>query len=122
MNGKKRKATKEPAPVEETADEEEPASDDSEDESDAENDQTTALLKGFESDDDEEDGEDEGNTADVPAIPDEKKLRKKLSKAKSDGGPGVIYVGYAAPCFPSLFRMLTSFSTAAFPTVSTSTR
>ncbi|KAF2085848.1 RNA-binding domain-containing protein [Saccharata proteae CBS 121410] len=68
-----------------------------EEESDAEeDDQTAALLKGFESSDDENEGEDQGLDVDkVPAIPIEKKTRKKLDKAA--GGdtdlPGVVYIG-----------------------------
>ena len=63
-------------------------------------DQTAALLKGFESSDDE------GNVSgaerfkqgqDVPALPDAKKLNKKLKVANKQGegvDSGVVYVGY----------------------------
>lgn len=94
MNGKKRKAVEEPAPAEEPADEEESAAEGSDSDSEQdEDDQTKALLKGFESDEDEEDGEDEGDLSRVPALPDSKKLRKKLEKANEDKGTGVIYIG-----------------------------
>ncbi|EOD51648.1 putative ribosomal biogenesis protein gar2 protein [Neofusicoccum parvum UCRNP2] len=91
--GKKRKAVEESVPAEESADEEVSAADGAENESDAEDDQTAALLKGFESDEDEEDGEDEGDISKLPDMPQSKKLQKKLSKAKDDQGPGVIYIG-----------------------------
>ena len=60
-------------------------------------DQTEALLKGFESDDDEaKDPEDQGYEAgeDIPKI--SKKTRKKAKAAEKDsasGKPGVVYVG-----------------------------
>ncbi|KAI4102680.1 MAG: hypothetical protein L6R37_004270 [Teloschistes peruensis] len=61
-------------------------------------DQTAALIKGFESDGDEAEpsgsaGFEEG--AEVPQIPKKKDISKKLKAAKDDSdGPGVIYVGY----------------------------
>lgn len=67
-------------------------------------DHTAALLKGFESSDEEHASGDEGykEGQPVPAIPDSKKLSKKLEKAtrKSQHGSeevgesGVVYVGY----------------------------
>ncbi|KAK8202791.1 hypothetical protein IWZ01DRAFT_515431 [Phyllosticta capitalensis] len=100
-NKKQRKVEPEPEPESESeevaAEEEEDAAEESENEKEGEDDQTAALLKGFESSEDEQDGEDEGFDADkVPAIPNEKKLRKKLSKAQGEEGkegPGVVYVG-----------------------------
>ncbi|KAK7512099.1 hypothetical protein IWZ03DRAFT_385528 [Phyllosticta citriasiana] len=100
-SSKKRKSEPEPEPEPEAEDsaaaEEQEQESAQESENEKEDDQTAALLKGFESSDDEEDGEDEGFDADkVPTIPNEKKLRKKLSKAKGEEGkegPGVVYVG-----------------------------
>ena len=62
-------------------------------------DQTTALLKGFESSGAENASGEEGfqQGQDVPALPDAKKLNQKLKGANKpgDGGePGVVYVGY----------------------------
>jgi nucleolar protein 15 len=60
-------------------------------------DQTEALLKGFESDDDEEkDPEDQGYEVsdEIPKV--SKKIRKKAQaaeKASASGKPGVVYVG-----------------------------
>lgn len=60
-------------------------------------DQTASLLKGFESSEDEGPGaKDFEQGQDVPAIPNDKKTRKKLDKAKAKADsskPGVIYVG-----------------------------
>ncbi|KAF2840741.1 hypothetical protein M501DRAFT_1001758 [Patellaria atrata CBS 101060] len=62
-------------------------------------DQTAALLKGFETDSDEDKGEVQNPDADavaidkVPDIPSSKKLRKKLDAVSSDEEPGVIYIG-----------------------------
>ncbi|MCJ1361567.1 MKI67 FHA domain-interacting nucleolar phosphoprotein [Acarospora aff. strigata] len=61
-------------------------------------DQTTALLKGFESSGAENASGEEGfqQGQDVPALPDAKKLNQKLKGANKpgDGGePGVVYVG-----------------------------
>lgn len=70
------------------------------DEDGAEDDQTVALLKGFESSGDEDDSEDEGYdpSQPVPNIPDSKKVKRKLLKKqkKSDGAveqPGTVYIG-----------------------------
>ncbi|KAK8177108.1 hypothetical protein IWX90DRAFT_420205 [Phyllosticta citrichinensis] len=98
-SNKKRKSEPEPEPEpesEESAAAEEAQESAEESENEKEDDQTAALLKGFESSEDEADGEDEGLNADeVPTIPNEKKLRKKLTKAQEQGQdlPGVVYVG-----------------------------
>lgn len=62
-------------------------------------DQTAALLKGFESSGDENGSGDEGfkQGQEVPALPDAKKLNKKLKLANKPGEgveSGVVYVGY----------------------------
>lgn len=62
-------------------------------------DQTAALLKGFESSGEEDGSGDEGfkQGQDVPALPDAKKLNKKLKLANKQGEgqeSGVVYVGY----------------------------
>lgn len=85
---KKRKVVKEVEPVEAEG----------QDDDDSElNDQTAALLKGFESSDEEgPETEEFAQGQEVPSIPNDKKVRKKLdkaNKAKTDGKPGVIYVG-----------------------------
>lgn len=56
-------------------------------------DQSAALLQGFGSSDEEEDETDA--VAEVPAIPSDKALAKKLKAASKDdeGGVGVVYVG-----------------------------
>jgi nucleolar protein 15 len=60
-------------------------------------DQTEALLKGFESEgDDEDNGEGLEEGRPVPKVPKLSKAEQKLLKAKSDGDdekPGVVYVG-----------------------------
>lgn len=94
----KAEATAEPKQAEDKDDEE--VGEDSEDEID---DQTEALLKGFESDRDEEFDEVEGGYeagAKIPPITDNKELSKKrqakLQKAADfpgQGKPGVVYVG-----------------------------
>jgi nucleolar protein 15 len=102
---KKQKASKEKAeatagPTQTEDKDDEEVGEDSEDEID---DQTEALLKGFESDRDEELDEVEGSYeagAKIPLITDNKELSKKrqakLQKAADfpgQGKPGVIYVG-----------------------------
>ena len=72
-------------------------------------DQTAALLKGFESSGEEEVFGDEGfkQGHDVPALPDSEKLNKKLKLANKQGegvGSGVVYVGYVdleSKCTPT---------------------
>lgn len=70
-----------------------------EDEDSEIDDQTEALLKGFESDEDEDDAEKEGGLKEgetVPAIPAIKKSKKKSKDATESGEPdkpGVVYVG-----------------------------
>lgn len=81
--------------------EEEPVAEDVADDEDNEDidDQTAALLKGFESSDEEDAPSGEAVVVDeVPGIPTDKKLRKKLDKAAAEEGdaPGVIYVGYVS--------------------------
>lgn len=73
---------------------------DDEEEGRIEDDQTAALIKGFESSGDEDESGDEGfdSTKPVPKIPDSKKIKQKLlKKQKKNAGtqeePGVVYVG-----------------------------
>ncbi|KAI9731723.1 MAG: hypothetical protein M1834_004512 [Cirrosporium novae-zelandiae] len=100
---KKPKAVPEPEPVEEQEIEAEEIliAEGSGNESDSSIDeQTIALLKGFDSDEDK-DGEDAPSDQgfeqgqDIPEIPDAKKLRKQLKKRGEPGKdePGVVYVG-----------------------------
>jgi nucleolar protein 15 len=67
---------------------------DSEDEGDLD-DQTAALLAGFESDQDEDDVEKDAKfdeeAMDVPALTN--KQRKELRKARNDSKPGVVFLG-----------------------------
>ncbi|KAL4809127.1 hypothetical protein BDV18DRAFT_94887 [Aspergillus unguis] len=68
-----------------------------------EDDQTTALIRGFESSGDEDESGDEGQGIDpdapVPKIPDSKKAKRKIlklqkqNKTDSSEEPGVVYVG-----------------------------
>ncbi|KAJ5485237.1 hypothetical protein N7539_005225 [Penicillium diatomitis] len=65
---------------------------------DVEDDQTAALIKGFESSDDEDDVADEGydSKQPIPRIPDTKKAEKKLKKlqqGENKDEPGTVYVG-----------------------------
>lgn len=63
-----------------------------------EDDQTAALLAGFESSEDENDPQDDGIALDkIPAVPNMKEVRKQLKDAQQDeeNTPGVIYIGYA---------------------------
>jgi nucleolar protein 15 len=64
-----------------------------------EDDQTAALLAGFESSDDENDPQDDGIALDkLPAVPNMKEVRKQLKDAQQtddENTPGVIYIGYA---------------------------
>ena len=66
--------------------------------SDEQDDQTMALLKGFESGSEEDASGDEGfkEGQPVPKLPQGKQLSKQLKKIKAteDDEPGVIYVGY----------------------------
>lgn len=66
-------------------------------------DQTAALLAGFESSEDENDPEDDGVALDkVPSLPNEKALRKQIKAAEADdeeNTPGVVYVGYVLSLF-----------------------
>ena len=67
-----------------------------EDSDDSEDDQTAALIKGFDPDDEEVESR-EGFTEglEVPKLPKEKDIPKKLKAIKdTSNGPGVIYVGY----------------------------
>ncbi|OJJ87134.1 RNA-binding protein [Aspergillus glaucus CBS 516.65] len=97
----KSKAKKQPTPEE--SEEEEanaPASEGSDDE--GEDDQTTALIRGFESSGDEDASDDEGfdPKQPVPNIPDSKKAKRKIlkkqKKAAEEGenqAPGTVYIG-----------------------------
>lgn len=68
-------------------------------EDELEDDQTAALIKGFESSGDEDDSGDEGYTPDkpIPKIPDSKKAQKKIMKKQKEGDvsqePGTVYIG-----------------------------
>ncbi|KAJ5896450.1 uncharacterized protein N7473_005849 [Penicillium subrubescens] len=75
-------------------------SDESEEEEidDVEDDQTAALIKGFESSGDEDESGDEGYNSKmpIPKIPDTKKAEKKMKKLQQGDGkgePGTVYVG-----------------------------
>ncbi|EGD91469.1 hypothetical protein H112_01274 [Trichophyton rubrum D6] len=80
---------------------EKPFSPDSDADSDkeAEDDQTLALIRGFESSGDEDPSEDEGFEPgqEVPKIPDSKKAMKAIRKKKKESSapeePGTVYVG-----------------------------
>ncbi|KAK2803973.1 hypothetical protein FQN50_006779 [Emmonsiellopsis sp. PD_5] len=69
------------------------------DESEDEDDQTAALIQGFESSGDEDASGDEGFKpgSEIPAIPDSKQAKRKLRKMKKTGTeveePGTVYVG-----------------------------
>lgn len=72
----------------------------SEDEEDEDlDDQTAALIKGFESSGDEDESADEGFDKEkpVPKIPDSKKTQRKIAKKLKQNGapeePGTVYVG-----------------------------
>lgn len=88
--------------------------------SEGEDDQTAALIKGFESSGDEDDSGDEGYNPDkpVPKIPDSKKAQKKIMKKQKDDGapeePGTVYIGYASIAFIVLSDSLT-FSSSRIP-------
>ena len=94
----KSKGTKPAAPLSEMEDAIEDVEDDDEDSEI--DDQTEALLKGFESDGDEEDAKNEEGLKEgeeVPTVPDlSNRSKKQLQKAldfKKDDSPGVVYVG-----------------------------
>lgn len=98
----KSKKAKEPEPNnDDLPEDEEDESGASEDEESEADDQTVALLKGFESDGDEEDAVKESGLKegrDVPKVPTLTNRNKKVMKraAESDGPekPGVVYVGH----------------------------
>ncbi|KAK5162540.1 hypothetical protein LTR04_003471 [Oleoguttula sp. CCFEE 6159] len=99
--GKKPKAACEP--IEESAAVEDTVAPTEEDDDGPEDDQTAALLKGFESSSEEDISEGEGIILDqIPTLPDDKTLRKKLAGVAKTGSeqPGVIYVGYDSPFHP----------------------
>ncbi|KAF1960215.1 hypothetical protein CC80DRAFT_438821 [Byssothecium circinans] len=91
--GKKSKK-QEDAPVEQATQVEPVEANDAEDEEDLD-DQTAALLAGFESEGDESDVEKDGEfdekAVTVPTL--SKKQRKALEKAKKDSEPGVVFLG-----------------------------
>jgi nucleolar protein 15 len=65
---------------------------------DVEDDQTAALIKGFESSGDEDESGDEGYNSKmpIPKIPDTKKAEKKMKKLQQGDAkdePGTVYVG-----------------------------
>ncbi|KAJ5787353.1 Nucleotide-binding alpha-beta plait [Penicillium paradoxum] len=97
------KTTKKPEPVVESEEEDvemdaSPA-DESEAEVDGDDDQTEALIKGFESsgDEDESDGEGYKEGEPIPKVPDTKKAARKLAKQLKKNGPpeepGTVYIG-----------------------------
>lgn len=64
-------------------------------------DQTAALIKGFESSDDEDDNEGESHNPNkpIPKIPDisknqQKKIMRSQKKTGTPDEPGTVYVGY----------------------------
>ncbi|KAL8802331.1 MAG: hypothetical protein Q9200_006621 [Gallowayella weberi] len=84
--------------VEDVAEANEPHLDESEDEDDSEEgDQTLALIKGFESEEDNEGpgiGEGFKEGQEVPKLPKNKEVQKQLKAVTQDSGePGVVYVG-----------------------------
>ncbi|KGO36452.1 Nucleotide-binding, alpha-beta plait [Penicillium expansum] len=94
--------TKKPEPVVESEEEDAEDNVSPADESDAENegdDQTEALIKGFESsgDEDESDGEGYKEGEPIPKAPDTKKAERKLAKQLRKNGPpeepGTVYIG-----------------------------
>ncbi|KAJ5963416.1 uncharacterized protein N7479_003292 [Penicillium vulpinum] len=95
--------TKKPEPVveseEEVAEEDLSPANESEAENDGDDDQTEALIKGFESsgDEDESDGEGYKEGEPIPKAPDTKKAERKLAKQlRKDGPPeepGTVYIG-----------------------------
>lgn len=105
QKGKKDKSKKEEKAHKKEKSIAEPASDiaenagEGENEAEGEDDQTVALIKGFESSGDEDNSDDEGYETgkSVPTIPDSKKTKKKLQKLakKRDtpDEPGTVYVG-----------------------------
>lgn len=104
----------EEAPVAEDSDE------NSGDEDEALDDQTAALLAGFESDRDESDAEKEDEDFDEDALPEmgkeiSKKKRKELEKARRDAEPGVIYLGYVSFHFNTCNTISNSFSLSHLP-------
>jgi nucleolar protein 15 len=99
-NPKPKKPEPAKLPVEDKDDTDE--DDEEEEDEDEVDDQTAALLKGFESDGDEEDALNEGGLLAGMTVPEmdvsilDKKSKKKLRKAAKSGSdekPGVIYVG-----------------------------
>jgi nucleolar protein 15 len=99
----KSKKTKEPKPKDTIPDEEEEKEfGSSDDEGDSEvDDQTVALLKGFESDGDEEDATKEGGLKEgkkVPKVPtltnQNKKAMKRAAESDTPEKPGVVFVGH----------------------------
>lgn len=100
----------------------------SEGEDEREDDQTAALIKGFESSGDEDDSGDEGYTPGkpVPKIPDSKKAQKKIMKNQKEGNapeePGTVYIGYLSIISISFTDCLTRYFPDVFLTVSTSTK
>lgn len=101
-SGAKAKKVKESEPEEEVIAEDEGEESGASDDEDSEvDDQTVALLQGFESDDDEEDAAKEGGLGEgknVPKVPTMTNKNKKAIKraAESEGAnkPGVVYVGH----------------------------
>lgn len=91
----RKKAEPAAEPVHETSETE--PQDESDDE--GEDDQTVALIKGFESSGDEDISDDEGYEAGkpIPNIPDSKKakrqIQKKTKKRDTPDHPGAVYVG-----------------------------
>ncbi|KAJ6164275.1 hypothetical protein N7470_002947 [Penicillium chermesinum] len=94
------KAKKTEEVAEDSDDEPQDVAPESEDEEDEElDDQTAALIKGFESSGDEDDSGDEGYSKDkpVPKIPDSKKTQRKIAKKlkqnEAPEEPGTVYIG-----------------------------
>lgn len=98
---KAKEVEEEPEEAPELVEEQFPPNSDADSDEEAEDDQTIALIRGFESSGDEDPSEDEGFEPgqEVPRIPDSKKAMKAIRKKKKESSapeePGTVYVGYA---------------------------
>ncbi|KAG5207077.1 Ribosomal biogenesis protein Gar2 [Trichophyton interdigitale] len=96
---KTKEVEKEPEEAPELVEEQFPSSSDAGSDEEAEDDQTLALIRGFESSGDEDPSDDEGFEPgqEVPKIPDSKKAMKAIRKKKKESSapeePGTVYVG-----------------------------
>ncbi|DAA74677.1 TPA_exp: Uncharacterized protein A8136_3215 [Trichophyton benhamiae CBS 112371] len=96
---KAKEVEEEPEEAPELVEEQFPPNSDADSDEEAEDDQTIALIRGFESSGDEDPSEDEGFEPgqEVPRIPDSKKAMKAIRKKKKESSapevPGTVYVG-----------------------------